>query len=234
VNHEYVLRKLAVLGFPWKRDWLSLSRQSNQLGTMQTEGTGRREVTTTTLLKCDVEDAELYVPLMGFLTYLVLFAVEMGLAGAFKPSIFATCFEWSVFITLLETGIAKFAFTAIDSSVSFVDLLAFTSYKYVYLSVLSVVLLIMPNPLLYTSFMYFGAAAAFSAWRFLSKGLHSYRTAQARELGLSQQPGPIHRKLILVIAFLQVPLIWFMMPALFGSTTSSTQDATGGYAKAPL
>jgi hypothetical protein len=90
--------------------------------------------------KFDYNAPDLYIPLMSFLTYLLLVGVAKGTNNTFTPE-FLTQAMWRCFaLQLFECLIIKFGLNLMQVSLPFLDILAYTGYKYVALCVNSLVL----------------------------------------------------------------------------------------------
>ncbi|CAD7931982.1 unnamed protein product [Amoebophrya sp. A25] len=152
---------------------------------------------------------------MGFLTYVVLITLHMSLTDEFHPDVFATIFKWSILLAVVENGVGKIVFMSINSSVAIMDLIAFNGYKYVTLSILSLLLMFLPWVVFWVFFAYLAAAAVFAEWRFLSS-YQPYSSDHAREMGIAANTGVLHKQVILVLSCLQVLCIWFMLPSFSG------------------
>eukprot|EP00391_Amoebophrya_sp_Ameob2_P007305 CAMPEP_0178983334 /NCGR_PEP_ID=MMETSP0795-20121207/1002_1 /TAXON_ID=88552 /ORGANISM="Amoebophrya sp., Strain Ameob2" /LENGTH=553 /DNA_ID=CAMNT_0020674095 /DNA_START=226 /DNA_END=1887 /DNA_ORIENTATION=- len=215
VNHMYVLKKLGILFFPFKKNGTLYAPvpEDKNLGLRPGHDKPDTDGQQIVVLKSNVEEPELYTPVMGFITYVVLIALHMGVTDRFHSDVFATTFKYSVLLGILENGVGKIAFLTINSSVSILDLIAFTGYKYVVLSVLTLFAMFLTyNALFWLFFVYFAAAACFAMWRFLS-GYQSFNSDHAREMGIASNTGMLHKQVILVLAALQAFLIWFMLPS---------------------
>ena len=95
---------------------------------------------------------DLYIPFMSLITYVLLCALCYGTAGQFNPEIILDVTTKCIFIQLLEVLLFKFGIYTMTSSsgggggtnmglggteqsvISFLDLFAFTGYKYLALS----------------------------------------------------------------------------------------------------
>jgi len=123
-------------------------------------------------MKTDVEEPDMYVPFMGFITYTILYVLHLGvIEDNFQPDVFGTMFGWAVGLLAFELVLVKGAFFLAGSGgVSSFDLAAITGYKYVHLSFIMFFFNIMGHfyYVLYGVFFYFAVAAAFAESRFLS------------------------------------------------------------------
>lgn len=76
---------------------------------------------------------DLYIPLMAFVTYVVLSAVSLGLQNRFSPEVLgiqaSSVIVWAV-IEVLAVWVTLYILS-IQTPLKILDLFAFSSYKYV-------------------------------------------------------------------------------------------------------
>lgn len=229
VNHAYVLRKLLLLGFPFKPGRVEVQKDGAHLGLqpVSESGTSDSEGPQIVTIKTDVEEPELYIPLMGFFTYVILISLHMLLMDEFHPEVFDRTVKFSLLLGGLENGVAKVAFLAVNSSITFVDIMAIQGYKYVNLSIVSLLGIFVPKFMWWIVFLYFGAAAVFTQWRFLTH-LTPYASEHTRQLNIGQQTGILHKQVIIVISGLQIVSMFFLLPSFspHNASAASTADHT--------
>jgi len=88
--------------------------------------------------KGDLQAPDLYIPLMSFVTFILLTGLYLAntLAG-FDPAVLGYIFTKSMFIWLFETTIMKGLFTIFNiGHPPFFELLAYTGYKFVVLCII--------------------------------------------------------------------------------------------------
>ncbi|KAI9002333.1 YIF1-domain-containing protein [Gaertneriomyces semiglobifer] len=148
VSNSYVLTKLRLLLFPFRhQSWTRLVRRSEQNGQMEGYKPPRE----------DLNAPDLYIPVMSFVTYILLVGVRMGLAGAnkgsepgstspksFSPDVLGlTGTTASVIILLqlmvLKVGFYLFGVSTEAVSVGLLDLLAYCGYGFIGVNATSVV-----------------------------------------------------------------------------------------------
>ena len=98
---------------------------------------------------------------MSFVTYILIAGYVKGSAGEFSPDIIGQVGSYSLMMQMLELGMIKFGLYLLNSSVSFLDLVAFTGYKYVGLVINMTVRIILGYWLYYVSLVYTGVAIAY-------------------------------------------------------------------------
>lgn len=89
------------------------------------------------LPKQDVNAPDLYIPLMSFITYVLLYGLSRGMGGGatkFSPDLIINSVWRCLILQILEAVIIKFSANFLSVSVPFLDIFALTGYKYVALS----------------------------------------------------------------------------------------------------
>jgi hypothetical protein len=89
------------------------------------------------LPKQDVNCPDLYIPLMSFMTYVLLCGLTQGLGSVstFTPDLLIQGVWRCLILQLLECGIIKFGVNMLSIPLPFLDIFAYTGYKYVHLCV---------------------------------------------------------------------------------------------------
>ncbi|KIY70607.1 hypothetical protein CYLTODRAFT_370660 [Cylindrobasidium torrendii FP15055 ss-10] len=121
VSNGYVLRKLAMLLFPWThKPWSRRGRRTEQ---GQMEYSDPRE---------DVNSPDLYIPLMALVTYILVSAFHSGLQDRFHPSVLGSYATTAVVVALFDTGFVSLACYVLSVPQSQpLDVMAYTGYKFV-------------------------------------------------------------------------------------------------------
>merc|ERR1719412_2862806 len=117
VDTNYVGRKLGILLFPFaQKDW---SLKYNQDEPVQP--------------KYDVNAPDLYIPCMGYMSYILIVGYILGLKNTFSPDNLASTASSSLVWLILEIGLIYLTLTVMSINTSLVkwDILAFSCYKYV-------------------------------------------------------------------------------------------------------
>lgn len=123
VSNSYVLQKLYIVLFPWRhRPWSRQQRLSHngQDGYYLPP----RE---------DINSPDMYIPLMAFVTYILLYTLIAGLRGAFKPELLGSISGTAIITVLLEIAGLKLVMylLSINSESQLLDLVAYSGYKFV-------------------------------------------------------------------------------------------------------
>merc|ERR1712137_1020185 len=206
VNHGYVLRKLLWQLFP-----MPFSKKK----AVDSEINANKDWTIRTIngLEVDVEEPDMYIPVMGFVTFVLLHSLMQGLQEQFHPGDLSKTITYIVAILAVEVSLAKIALLLLGAmSCSLLDLLALLGYKFFHLSVLILTGLVLgtgkkPEGFLYIliSFCLVGscATALFQALRRFSRIKLS-----------SGQTGLIDNSQIFVKALpiLDVFVCWLLLP----------------------
>jgi len=126
VDNGYVKRKMIKVLFPFiYRDW---ARQE----TMEQTPDGHISYA---LPIHDQNAPDLYIPSMALLTYVLLCALCYGNAGKFDPEVLPDVLSKCLVSQILEVIAIRIGFYMMVAPVSILDLLSYTGYKYLGLSV---------------------------------------------------------------------------------------------------
>eukprot|EP00931_Biecheleriopsis_adriatica_P090552 TRINITY_DN64517_c0_g1_i1.p1 TRINITY_DN64517_c0_g1~~TRINITY_DN64517_c0_g1_i1.p1 ORF type:complete len:315 (-),score=64.02 TRINITY_DN64517_c0_g1_i1:77-1021(-) len=128
VNHGYVLRKML---------WQLVPNPSVKKKSSEGELGAEKDWTVRVFngLELDIEEPDLYIPTMGFVTYVVLCGVVRGLQDTFTPEVISATISFAVVALVLETTIVKAAlFMSGAVNTPTADLVALLGYKFFYLS----------------------------------------------------------------------------------------------------
>lgn len=193
VDTSYVAKKLGVLLFPFTRsDWAIKYNQDEPVQP-----------------KYDVNAPDLYIPTMAYATYVLLVGYILGLRNAFSPDSLATTASSALVWLILEIGIIYLTLTvmSINTSLTKWDILSFSSYKYV-----GIIVVLMLGLLLNTKGYYIGLIYVSAALMFFLLGTLKLRIEP--EVHGMQVHGKRKLYIVLLYAFLQPLLIWFMTYSL--------------------
>lgn len=117
VDTTYVLKKLFILIFPFShKDWLCKSNKSQP-----------------SVPRSDINAPDLYIPFMAFVTYVLLGGAVLGTQHRFNPEelgILASSLLAWLLVEVLIVWVCLYIFSIV-SSLKWMDILAFSGYKYV-------------------------------------------------------------------------------------------------------
>ncbi|KAI9722518.1 MAG: hypothetical protein M1828_004513 [Chrysothrix sp. TS-e1954] len=123
VSNSYVVNKLILILFPWRhKPW---SRKT-ALGPCGQEGYFLPP-------RDDLNSPDLYLPLMSFVTYILLSTLLAGLRGEFHPELLGGTATAAFAVVLVEIGILKLGcyLLSITNDSQIVDLVAYSGFKFV-------------------------------------------------------------------------------------------------------
>ncbi|KAL0575706.1 Protein transport protein yif1 [Marasmius crinis-equi] len=193
VSNSYVLRKLKLIVFPWTHK--SWSRKVLRTENGQTEWQSPRE---------DVNSPDLYIPLMAFVTYVLVSAFHSGLNSRFRPAVLgesASSALGVVIVDFLFVYVCCYLLNVQGSS-QVVDIIAYSGYKFVgvIFTILSNYLNITTsNSLYYVVFLYFFLANAL----FLLRSLRSLVLPDAASANSTATVSPANRRRRISFLFLE-------------------------------
>jgi hypothetical protein len=87
------------------------------------------------LPKTDENAPDLYLPVMSLVTYSLLAALCYGTAGKFNPEVIADVTSKCFLTQILEVALIRFGFYTMQVSVAVLDLICYTGYKYLGLTI---------------------------------------------------------------------------------------------------
>mmetsp|Transcript_137587 Transcript_137587/g.343349 ORF Transcript_137587/g.343349 Transcript_137587/m.343349 type:complete len:407 (-) Transcript_137587:99-1319(-) len=215
VGHSFVLRKLLLLMCPFIKG--KEGAASSPWGDGASPGGGGNTSPTGGQLgpdglKVDTEDADLYIPSMAYITYVLLYGVQRGIHKEFKPEILSSTFSFALVLFILEVGVFYMAFYFASSPIPVLQLVANCSYKYVQVVLMVLVRIITAsNYIFYLCFAYLAACAAWAVRRFMTR----LEPSQLRQqYGTPQSSMTKH--VILAMAVTQIPVCWLLTPSSSG------------------
>jgi len=160
-------------------------------------------------LKVDVEDADLYIPLMAYVTYVMLYGVHRGMLKEFNPEVLSNTFSFAMVLAILEVGGFYMAFYFVGNPVPALPLAANIGYKYVPCALLVVARIVLAGHTVYWLFFaYFSACAAWSIRRFMMR-MESATQQVRQQYGVP--PSPLVTHIITVMAGMQVPMCFILL-----------------------
>lgn len=133
VDHEYVRNKLMCLAMPFKHT--SWERRS-----AVDASESRHEHTKFQPPRGDVNSPDLYIPLMSFITFILITGLLKGSRGSFTPEVLGEVLTSSVVSQTLEIIVMKAGLWVMQCpSLAWLDLVAYSGYKYLWLTVNTIV-----------------------------------------------------------------------------------------------
>merc|ERR1712096_71683 len=203
VDNSYVTRKLRLLLFPFLHsDW---SIRYNHDEPVQP--------------RFELNAADLYIPSMAFVTYILVVGYMLGLQERFSPEVLAATASSALTALVLEILLIYLTTTimSITSSLAKWDFLAFTMYKYVGMICCLVAGLLLSTSGYYPALIYTSAALA----------LFLFRTPHLRvepEVHGVESRGKRKLWLLFILAGWQPLIMWWLTYSLVPSYTSLNQE----------
>jgi len=131
VNNQYVIKKITVILYP------ASNKMWNRLQADEFEREGEEAYSRKWALpRQDHNAPDLYIPLMSFMTYVLLYGLGKGLVStAFGPDVIVNAIWRCLVLQLIESAMIKFGVNLMSVSTPFLDIFAYTGYKYVALCI---------------------------------------------------------------------------------------------------
>mmetsp|Transcript_34916 Transcript_34916/g.33211 ORF Transcript_34916/g.33211 Transcript_34916/m.33211 type:complete len:272 (-) Transcript_34916:74-889(-) len=131
VSNSYVLQKLAIILYPMKKNMIWGRIPADEAGRIGDDS----ELYSThkwALPRQDVNAPDLYIPLMSFITYVLLVGFRKGMGGTgFTPEVLIQSVWRCLILQICETVIIKFGLSVMQVPMAFLDVFAYTGYKYI-------------------------------------------------------------------------------------------------------
>mmetsp|Transcript_127592 Transcript_127592/g.232301 ORF Transcript_127592/g.232301 Transcript_127592/m.232301 type:complete len:419 (-) Transcript_127592:59-1315(-) len=208
VGHDYVLRKLLFLLCPFVKArggvpppaWGDTS-PGGPSGNMGEDG-----------LKVNIEDPDLYLPFMSWITYCLVYCIQRGMLNDFRADVLGTTFSFALVLFILEVCLAKAAFYIAGSVIPFLEIVGNCGYKFVHVVLMVLIRILLGGSYFYyVFFLYFAACAAFAVWRFMQRLLPSENQHYGSPPGAA-----LIKHIVLGLAIAQIPLCWLLTPSTYG------------------
>ena len=148
VDHSYVSGKISLILFPFRHsNW-------SRIGTLDLGYKTPRE---------DLNAPDLYIPSMAFVTFVLLSGISFGISKKFTPDLLGRTSSTALFLLALEILLIKGGSYFLNlNSYSWIELIAYTGYKFVSLDLIkSMQLFIESRMLVYSIFLYLMIAYGF-------------------------------------------------------------------------
>ena len=81
----------------------------------------------------DINSPDMYIPVMAFVTYILLSTLLAGVRGNFHPEVMGSTFGYALFVVIVEILILKLGtyILSITNESQLMDLVAYSGYKFV-------------------------------------------------------------------------------------------------------
>jgi len=191
VDTTYVVKKMGLILFPFThKDW-SIRFDKNEDDAIQP--------------RFEVNAPDLYIPLMAFITYILVAGVSLGMQQKFSPEILgiqaSSALGWLILELLVFTGCTY----VIQTDLKTFDLCAFCSYKFVGMIAVLLICMVGGKSAYYISLGYISLALVVFLIRTLKVQIYSV-TSHEHVVGGNKR----RLYLLLSLAFLQPFLIWWL------------------------
>ncbi|KAF2434774.1 YIF1-domain-containing protein [Tothia fuscella] len=138
VSNSYVINKLYIVLFPWRhKPWSRQQRLSHSVGGVSGQQGANTQDAFYLPPREDTNSPDMYIPVMGFVTYILLSTLLAGLGGKFNPELLGTAATWAFLVVIFEIAIIRLAiyFLSINNESQLLDLVAYSGYKFVGINV---------------------------------------------------------------------------------------------------
>lgn len=134
VTTSYVMLKLCLILFPFRAKWWQrkMSRAYQEIsGDVQQLQQQQQQQQLTG--EDDVHSADLYIPVMAFVTYILLMGLSTGLKSSFHPDVLGRSLTFALLLILAEVGLVKLGSYILNlgADIQLLDSLALIGYNFV-------------------------------------------------------------------------------------------------------
>lgn len=205
VTHSYVLRKALWELAPLARVKAKPSSDA-ELGEKEGALGWLRDGT-----EVNLEEPDLYIPTMGFVTYLLLTGLILGLQEQFKADTFSTTFTFCMVVLVMETVAVKVALVMTGAeNAPFFDVMALLGYKYLHISLQLILGLLLgwghrPGKVHHLLSLGLAASYGLALWQTLLR--------LARMQPLPQASPELHKLATKAIPAAQMLVWWLLLPS---------------------
>ncbi|EGR30633.1 hypothetical protein IMG5_127370 [Ichthyophthirius multifiliis] len=130
VDNIYVLKKLKIILAPflYRGEWISQNDYTDNNGISQSNSP-----------KENIHAPDLYIPLMGLITFVLVSCLSAGIGENFKPEIIQINTSFCLLITFLEIFLFKFLFYLVNiTNVTILNMMSHLSYRYISLTLVMI------------------------------------------------------------------------------------------------
>ncbi|KAG4108552.1 COPII-coated vesicle component Hrf1 [Neocallimastix lanati (nom. inval.)] len=197
VTNSFVFKKCGLVLFPFRhKSWARIGRRNEQTGKM--DFSSPRE---------DINSPDLYIPVMSCVTYIILCAITMTTAGEFNPEVLGAT-SLKVFSLLVgEVLLMKFIcyLMSISADVAFLDLIAYSGYKFVGVIFVSILNHLTSKVITYLIYTYISLALGF----FMLRSMKYFVLTDQSLSTNTQRRNKIH--FLFFIALMEIVISWFLI-----------------------
>jgi len=214
VSNSFVLKKIGLVLFPFRhKSWARVGRRNEQTGKMDYNSP-----------RDDINSPDLYIPVMSCVTYVILFAITITLRSTnentgtgtdkaqdqkleFNPELLGGTTLKLFSLLIGEVLLMKFIcyLMSISADVAFLDLIAYSGYKFVGIIVVSILNHIIPKFITYLIFAYVSLALGFFMLRSMKYFVLTDQSLSAN----TQRRNKIH--FLFFIALMEIVISWVLI-----------------------
>ncbi|CAG9316548.1 YIF1B [Blepharisma stoltei] len=192
VTNSYVLKKLKLILFPY----LSNGDWTQELDDDGLPATPRK----------NQHAPDLYIPLMAYITFILIVGVNSGMKGQFSPEVLGLAASSGIIFVFLEILLIYCGFYFLQSALPApIDLIAYCGYKFVPCTVNLMATMIFGGESYYPAFCYTGVCLGV----FMTKTLKRY-TVQNTFSEYMDASSVTNQSFLYFIALLQFPIVFFL------------------------
>jgi len=197
VSNSFVFKKLGLVLFPFHhKSWARIGRRNEQTGKMDYSPP-----------RDDINSPDLYIPVMSCITYVILSAIAMTTEGNFNPELLGGTTLKLFSLLIAEVLLMKLIcyLMSISADVAFLDLIAYSGYKFIGIIFVSILNKLTPKIVSYLLYIYVSLALGF----FLLRSMKYFVLTDQSLSANSQRRNKIH--FLFFIAIMEIIISWFLI-----------------------
>jgi len=199
VTNSFVLKKIGLVLFPFRhKSWARIGRRNEQTGKMEFNPP-----------RDDINSPDLYIPVMSCVTYVILFAIIMTTEakGKFNPELLGGTMLKLFSLLVGEVLLMKLIcyLMSISADVAFLDLIAYSGYKFIGIIVVSILNHVTSKFITYLIYAYVSLALGFFMLRSMKYFVLTDQSLSAN----TQRRNKIH--FLFFIALMEIVISWFLI-----------------------
>ncbi|KAH7649134.1 transmembrane domain protein [Cryptosporidium bovis] len=213
VSHEYVLKKLLFMICPFITFFThgnNINSRSLSYENYQTSISSRSESDMSAL---PTLFSDLYIPLMGFITYVLADGVINGVFSQFNPQILGSTATFSIVLLIAEIILFQLvSYIFAGRVLTTLDLFSSMGYKYTSIVLCDIILLFIGgkrNHVFWFFFIYISLSSSLVVYLML-KVISNHKLSN--QYSMIQQSGLTF--VIIIFSIIQIPLCWILLPSV--------------------
>ncbi|ORD99910.1 YIF1 [Hepatospora eriocheir] len=148
---------------------------------------------------------DLYIPIVSFMTFILLSSLDLGIKGLFKPEKLFVSSSRNITVILILVGLYKLLFYLLGFSIGVLDILCFCGYRFVPMCIIKLSSLIIYRYVYYLIIVYLFVCYFFFISRSIYNHLQDLVNSKINEYGTHDLISS--RKYLFVVSIIELTVI---------------------------